>query len=1700
MKLFINAVIWAVALFGFTQFADAQFQTVGIIGSATPAGWNASTPMIQDPNDSNSWTLMDVSLISGEAKFRADDDWAVNWGASDFPQGTAIRDGANIPVSTGTYDIFFNDETGAYRFESTSAPIPFGTVGIIGSATPSGWDASTAMVRSASDDHQWTLTVLLNIGELKFRADNDWAVNWGGTAFPTGDATQDGPNIAISVASYYEIQFNSISGEYTFTQLTPDTYETVGIIGSATPSGWSASSPMEQDPNDPHVWSLSNLILIDGEAKFRANDDWAVNWGAVDFPEGTGTLNGPNIPIVGGTYDVSFNDVTGSYSFAPITVGDGPLVRLDPPFPTADEPVTLFYDATKGSAGLVGSDKVYIHTGVVLSGPEGRVWSNVVGNYGQDDGVGEMTRVPGESDLWQFTYDPSIRDYYSVEEQTTIFRLSMIFRNADGTAEGKTESEGDIYVDIDPGNYVRFTEPIANEVFVLAGDSLTVTAEASETASSLQLMVNGNLVSEVSDSDQVSYTFSPNTSETIALRVAGSVNGEAVVSEKTIEVLVRQPNAIAELPGGAKEGINYSGDPTQVLLVLTAPQKDFVYAVGDFSDWEIQPQYQMNQTPDGEQFWIIIDGLTSQKEYVFQYWVDGVIKIGDPFADKVVDPFNDASIPEAVYPELIDYRRTENGLATVFQTNQTPYVFAHPEPVGGRPQNEDLVIYELLVRDFIGSHSYDDLIDTLDYIQRLGANAIELMPIMEFEGNESWGYNPSYLFAPDKYYGTKDDLKRFIDAVHARGMVVIADIVLNHQFGQSPMVQLYFDAPNGRPAANSPWFNVEATHPFNVGFDMNHESTYVKNYIDQVNRYWIEEYQFDGYRFDLSKGFTQNTGNDPADEAAWNRYDQSRVDIITRMVDEIWAYDPKTYVILEHLGVNEEETVLANYGMMLWGNLNHNYRDLVAGNTGVNLEGVLSSSKGWNDKHLISYMESHDEERLVYGAITSGLSNSSYNIQDTVVALERSKLAAAFYYTVPGPKMLWQFGELGYDFSIDFNSRIGNKPIPWGDQDGLNYHVDPDRQKLYKATAAMINLVNEHKEVFEGGSFNWTSTGQLREIVIDHQEMDVVVIGNFGLSNGTMSPSFTHTGTWYDFFTGSEVNIETDESIELSPGEFHIYTDQPVNFPEPGLVRVFKPIVSVTPGTFGKNDRIQLIFDATAADPAGTNGLIGAESVYLYAGIITEGPEGTTWENSVGSTDQDDGVGRMTKDPNQDNRWTISFRPNEYFTVGEEQEVYRLAMYFRDADGSNVGKGIGGQPIYVEVAQPQQVVTVTPDDFDADTEIRLTFDATKADGAGTSGLVGSPKVYLHSGVVLTDTDSPTGADWSNIVGNYGEDDGIGEMTRVPDSTDLWEITLTPRNYYSLAPEDTVYYLSMVFRNADGTAEGKGPGGSDIYIRPVKAPVSVTGPDGLVADLQERVVSIRWNDNATNELGYILERVVNGTGDFEVLAYLPANSTSFQDADVSDGNEYTYRVLATNAAGPDSDYSAVGNVVIVLAKPTDLVAQPVAKRQIDLFWKDNSESETGYVISRTTRWGKKRGLWRVVATLPADSESYSDHLCYPGIHYFYRVVAIKDSLKSGYSNIASANTRFIRPGDSKLVKFYPNPADTEVTFELEEDFKGLAIVTIRNAYGWPVKWLWFRRGRSKTIKIDTSGYQEGVYLVDVFVNGKRYVERLFVEHL
>ena len=591
----------------------------------------------------------------------------------------------------------------------------------------------------------------------------------------------------------------------------------------------------------------------------------------------------------------------------------------------------------------------------------------------------------------------------------------------------------------------------------------------------------------------------------------------------------------AELPAGAKGGVVYLNNGRSAIVTLYAPSKTTVALIGDFNDWQ-PTKNPLKNTADGKRWWVQIDNLDPNKEYAYQFLVDGNLKIADPYTEKILDPEHDSFIDNAVYPNLIAYPTGKTtGIVSVMQGVKPVYTWKNTANFN-RPEQNKLVIYELLIRDFTVGHSYASTLQKLDYLVELGVNAIELMPVNEFEGNLSWGYNPSFYFAPDKYYGTKTALQNFIDECHDRGIAVILDLVLNHSFGQSPMVQLYFDKAANQPAGNSPWYNAEATHPFNVGYDFNHEKAETQAFVKDVIKFWMEEYKVDGFRFDLSKGFTQKKSTD---DAVFRVYDASRVAIWKAYNSYIKSIDPNNfYVILEHFADVQEEKALAAEGMMLWNNLNYTMNEATMGwleksdfNWGVYANHELSVPQS-----LITYAQSHDEERTMFKNTSYGNGSGNYQIKELATGLKREELAAAFLFAMPGPKMIWQFQELGYDVSIDFNGRTGNKPIRW------EYAQDLQRKNLFQAYAKLISL-KKNNPVFNAINPVYNLTGAVKYIKLNHANNTLVVVGNFDVVNQMATIDFGSAGTWYEFGNNNPMNFSsTIFSKILLPGEYHIFS------------------------------------------------------------------------------------------------------------------------------------------------------------------------------------------------------------------------------------------------------------------------------------------------------------------------------------------------------------------------------------------------------------------------------------------------------------------------------------------------------------------------------------------------------------------------------
>ncbi|MDC0376646.1 alpha-amylase family glycosyl hydrolase [Schleiferiaceae bacterium] len=799
------------------------------------------------------------------------------------------------------------------------------------------------------------------------------------------------------------------------------------------------------------------------------------------------------------------------------------ILSVTPAFPSQNDTVTIIYDATEGNGALTGVVPVYAHAGLITNQSTSPTdWKHVQGNWGTADASVLMTNLG--NNLHKIEYH--MPSFYGFGSSVVVQQMAFVFRNASGSIVGRDPNGSDINYDVYPANAGLIAQFLAPETTQLinSGDSLEFVVAASQ-KSDIKVYDNGTLVYQ--DSTKQDNFYLGSTLGGIHTVVLQADHDTSTVYD-TAYYAVQGPLNVGVMPGGMEQGINELNDTT-VFFKLYAPFKNRVYCLTSLNDFLPDTLNAMTRTPGGS-WWFLEMSVPAGQPFTYQYMIDGDLRVADPYSEQVLDPWNDGYISNTTYPNMPDYPLGKiTGIVSLYETAKPTYQWKNS--TFNAPDKEELLIYELLIRDFVTTRNYQSLIDTLDYIERLGVNAIELMPNSEFEGNSSWGYNPSFHMALDKYYGTPDKFREFVDSCHSRGIAVIMDQVFNHAFGQNPIAQMWWDSGNNRPAANNPYMNQNCPHPPNCwGNDFDHYVQPTRDYMDRINTYWIENFNIDGIRFDFTKGFTNSSNADS--------YQSTRIAALKRMADECWNVDQDFYVILEHWGPNQEEKELSDYGMLLWGNAAQQYYEAAMGYTpDSDFKWGIYKERGWNDKHLISYMESHDEERASYKIKTYGNSSGGYDTKTLATRADRIIQASAFFYTIPGPKMIYMFEELGYDISIDNPCRVCEKPILW------NYYNDQHRQKIYFYMASMMDMRKKY-DVFNTSNFTYALNGASKRINLNSSSMNATVVGNFDVVQKDVYPNFQQTGIWYDYFSGDSITVTNASApISFAPGEWHIYTD-----------------------------------------------------------------------------------------------------------------------------------------------------------------------------------------------------------------------------------------------------------------------------------------------------------------------------------------------------------------------------------------------------------------------------------------------------------------------------------------------------------------------------------------------------------------------------
>lgn len=779
-------------------------------------------------------------------------------------------------------------------------------------------------------------------------------------------------------------------------------------------------------------------------------------------------------------------------------------------------------------------------------------------------------------------YIGDIRTFYGITSPTEkITSLAFVFRNADGSKTGKAAGAADIFVPVMAGGFQMALETSLNgNTFITAATATVKFSVGTTQNATIKLAINGNYVAEKANATLLEYTYTFTEEGNYSI-IASAENAEGEKKQDMLKLVYAQSSPTQQYPGGVPKMGPVKNADGSVTFCLAAPQKESVILVGSWNDYDASNDNIMyRQDYNGQRyFWRTVSGLDNTTQYMYYFLVDGAKSVGDPYAKLVLDPSNDKYIPSSVYPNLPAYpnSKVRNVSLAVYQGNINDYNWTDKDftPVA----KENLVIYEMLFRDFTGTEGLSkgngtvrQAIEKIPYLKSLGINAVELLPINEFNGNISWGYNPNFYFAPDKAYGTPDDYKDFINACHENGIAVILDMVFNQSDWQHPWYQLY-------PVGSNPFFNATAPHAFSVLNDWNQGHPLVRQQWQDVVKYWMTEYHVDGYRFDLVKGLGNNDSYANSGDAATGAYNSSRVANMRAIQLAMNTINPKAFFINENLAGAKEENEMADFGMLNWANINNSGCQFAMGyNSDSGLDRMYAPNDGRNLNSTVAYLESHDEERLAYKQVKYGASSVK---NDHAVAMRRCGSAAAQMIMQPGAHMIWMFSEMGNaqtTKNADGSNNVDPKKVNW------NLLQDPDNDGLMKCYSELIAIRTGNPEFFAPNasftsvckSSNWNNG---RYLVSSLNGQEIITVVN-PLTTRELSVSVPFSKTNNSDYTIASKSFGTTPVVDVAAGT--------VTLPVGGYA------VLVTKGVTG--------VEAPVADAEGSLAVYGAQGELRISG------------------------------------------------------------------------------------------------------------------------------------------------------------------------------------------------------------------------------------------------------------------------------------------------------------------------------------------------------------------------------------------------------------------------------------------------------------------------------------------------------------------
>jgi 1,4-alpha-glucan branching enzyme len=536
---------------------------------------------------------------------------------------------------------------------------------------------------------------------------------------------------------------------------------------------------------------------------------------------------------------------------------------------------------------------------------------------------------------------------------------------------------------------------------------------------------------------------------------------------------------------------------------LFAPYNQGAILMGSFRDWK---EFPMQKDKDGY-FRVNIDLEDGVYQYKFRIqskswffepnqWID----VTDPYATNV--------------DGMSEY---ENAIVSIKDGKRIVDTYVWKYDDRPLPADHELVIYEMHVADFSGGEDdplqrgkYKHVIEKLDYLCDLGINAIELMPVKEYPGDYSWGYNPRHFFAPESSYGSTADLKRLVDECHGRGIRVIMDGIYNHSESASPLTQIdhdywYHHSPRDPDNNWGPEFNYEF-------YDEKLETYPARRFIGETVRYWINEYHLDGIRYDAARQIAnydfmhwivqeakQTAGAKPFYNIAEHIPETTSITNVDGPMDGCW-HDSFYHCVLEHI-IGETFDL-----------------DRLKDVLDCKRQGFMGAT------NVVNYLTNHDHNHVM-----AELGDRKILGED---AFRRARLGVVLLMTAIGVPLIWMGEEFGeYKYKTTDQAKI-EWPLLAGELNQGLFSFYRGLISLRKENHALytenIDFFHENPEAKVLGYTRWNDEGSR-----------IVVIANFSdrfLADYEIS-EFPIDGTWHEW-TG-DYDIEAQNNTLMTDlGEY----------------------------------------------------------------------------------------------------------------------------------------------------------------------------------------------------------------------------------------------------------------------------------------------------------------------------------------------------------------------------------------------------------------------------------------------------------------------------------------------------------------------------------------------------------------------------------